>query len=69
MGSSSQGGGSLPGHPLRQRQDIERRQVADLALPPRENDHRLRVVEHVADQGVGQSGIEEHHGAASLENT
>ena len=68
MGSSSQGGGSPSGHPLRQRQDVECRQVAELVLPPRENDHRLCVVEHVGDQGVGQRGIEEHHGAASLEN-
>ena len=56
------------GHPLRQRQDVERRQVAELVLPPRENDHRLRIVEHVGDQGVGQGGVEEHHGAAGLEN-
>jgi hypothetical protein len=56
------------GHPFRQRQDIERRQVADLVLPPRENDYRLCVVEHVGDQGVGQGGVEEHQGTASLEN-
>jgi hypothetical protein len=56
------------GHPLRQRQDVERRQVAKLVLPPRQNDYRLCVVEHVGDQGVGQGGIEDHHRAASLEN-
>ena len=56
------------GHPLRQRQDVERRQVAEPVLPAGENDHRLGVVEHVGDQGVGQGGVEEHHGAAGLEN-
>ena len=56
------------GHPLRQRQDVECRQVAELVLPPRQNDYRLCVVEHVGDQGVGQRGIQEHHCAASLEN-
>ena len=68
MGSSSQGGGSLRGILSGKRQDVERRQVAELVLPPRENDHRLCVVEHVGDQGVGQGGVEEHHGSASLEN-
>ena len=35
---------------------------------PRENDHRLCIVEHVGDQGFRQAGVEKHHGAASLEN-
>ena len=56
------------GQPLWQRQDVECRQVAELVLPPRENDHRLCVVEHVGEQRVGQGGVEEHHGSASLEN-
>ena len=56
------------GHPLRQRQDVECLQVAELALPPRQNDYRLCVAEHVGHQGVGQRGIQEHHCAASLEN-
>ena len=56
------------GHALRQRQDVERRQVAKPVLPARENDHRPRVVEHVGDQGVGQGGVEEHHRAAGLED-
>ena len=69
LGGVIQPGRRLPvGYPLRQRQDVERRQVAELVLPPRQNDHRLSVVEHVGDQGVGQGGIEEHHRAASLEN-
>ena len=37
-------------------------------MPPRENDDRLSIVEHVRDQGVGQRGVEEHHGATGLEN-
>jgi hypothetical protein len=37
-------------------------------LPPRENDDRLRIVEHVGDQCVGQCGVEKHHRAASPEN-
>ena len=53
---------------LRQGQDVERRQVAELVLPARKHDHRLRVPEHVADQGVGQSVVEEHHGAPGLED-
>ena len=68
MGSSSQVGGSLRGILSGNVRTSSRRQVAKLVLPPRENDHRLCVVEHVGDQGVGQGGVEEHHGAASLED-
>ena len=68
MGSSSQVGGFLRRHRFRQCQDVERRQVAELVLPARQNDHRLCIIEHVGDQGVGQRGVEEHHRAAGLEN-
>ena len=37
-------------------------------MPPRENDHRLCVLEHVGDQGVRQGGVEKHQGSAGLEN-
>ena len=39
-----------------------------MSCAARENNDRLRIVEHVADQGVGQRGVEEHRGAAGLEN-
>ena len=57
-----------PVHGLRQPQDVDRRQVAESLQAPSENDHRRGVLEHVADQRLGQTGVEEHHGAASLEN-
>jgi hypothetical protein len=56
------------GYLLRQGQDVECLQVAEFASPSRKNDHRLGVVEHVGDQGVGQGGVQEHHGSTSLEN-
>jgi hypothetical protein len=37
-------------------------------LPPREYYHRLSVVEHVSDHGIGQGSVQEHQGTASLED-
>ena len=53
----------------RQRQHIERRQIAELLLSPGENDHWPGVVEHVVDEGVRQAGVEKHQRTAGLENT
>ena len=58
----------LFGAPLRQRQDVECRQVAKLVLSPRENDYRSSVVEHVGNERVGQGGIEHHQRAAGPEH-
>ena len=37
-------------------------------LPARDNDYRLCVIQHVGDEGFGQRGIEEKHGAAGLKD-
>ena len=58
-----------PARPLREPEDVESRQAAEAVLAAREDDHRPRVVDHVADQGVRQGRVEEHHGAAGLEDT
>ena len=53
---------------LRELEDVERRQAAEAVLAPCEDDHRPRVVDHVADQRLRQGRVEEHHGAAGLED-
>jgi len=53
---------------LRQRHDVQGRQAAERVRSLGENDHGTSVLQHVADQRVGQGRIEEHEGPPSLEN-
>ena len=67
-GRPASAGGSLRCMSRRQRQDVERRQVAELVLPACEHDHRPGIVQHVGDQRVRQGRVEEHQGPAGLED-
>jgi hypothetical protein len=51
-----------------QGQDVKRREIAKFRLPPRENDHRFCIVDHMGYQGFGQGTVEEHQRTASLED-
>ena len=40
-----------------------------MIVSPGQNDHWPRVLEHMGDQSFGQTAVEKHEGAASLEDT